>query len=104
MLMKKLILVVIMSLAVAGGMKEAGAVPCCCSSSMGAGIVEDNKDTVVGGTDCVTLGEMADHEGIGGPRDPEVQGDSGAADGHSGSHQHGPAHETASPIVQEDPK
>jgi hypothetical protein len=65
---------------------------------------EDNKDTVAGGTDCVKLGEMADHEGTRGPHDPDVQRNSEARDGHSGSHQHGPTHETASPIVQEDPK
>jgi hypothetical protein len=100
--MKKLILAVIVSLAVAGGTKEAGAAPCCCSSSMGAGIAEDNKDTVAGGTDCVTLGEMADHEGTRGPRDPEAQGNSEATGRPSESHQLPPANEAVSPIVQED--
>lgn len=99
--MKKLILAVIMSLAVTCGIKEAGAAACCCSSSTSAGIAEDNKDTVSGGTDCVTLGEMADHDGTRGPSDPELQRNSEARDGHSGSHQHGAAHEAASPKVQE---
>jgi len=100
--MKKLILAVIMSFVFAGGVKEAGAVACCCSSSMGEGAAEGNKAVVAGETDCVTLGEMADHEGTKRPRDPEAQGNSEAPGDHSGSHQRGPAHEAASPIVQED--
>ena len=100
--MKKVILAVIIGLVVAGGIKEAGAAACCCASSMSAGITEGNKGTAAGGTDCVTLGQMADHEGTRGPRDPEAQGNSEAIGGHSGSHQHGPANEAPSPIVQED--
>ena len=100
--MRKMILAVIMVLMATGGMNEAWAAACCCGSSMSAGITEGNKGTVAGGTDCGTLGEMADHEGTRSPRDPEAQGNSEAKGGHSGSHQHGPAHEAAPPIVQED--
>ena len=98
--MKKVVLALVMSLAVTCGIKEAGAAACCCSSSMSAGIAEDNKDTVAGGTDCVKLGEMADHEGTRDPRDPDAQRNNEARDGDSRSHQHGPAHEAASPKVQ----
>jgi hypothetical protein len=98
--MKKVILAVIVGLMVAGGMKEAAAAACCCSASMGAGIPEGDKGTVAGETDCMTLEEKADHDGTKGPRDPEAQGTSEATDGHSGSHQHGPAREAASPLVQ----
>lgn len=99
--MKKVILALVTSLAVTCGIKEAGAAACCCSSSMGAGIAEDNKDTGAGGTDCLTLGEMADHDGTRGPRDPQAQRNSEARDGHSGSHQHGLANEAVSPKVPE---
>jgi hypothetical protein len=99
--MKKLILAVIMSLAVAGGIKEAGAAACCCSSRMGEGVAEGNQSSVSGETDCVRLGEVGDHEGTKGPRDPGVPEDSEATGGHSGSHQQGPAHEAASPKVKE---
>jgi hypothetical protein len=100
--MKKLILAVIMSLAVAGGMKEAGAAACCCSISMGAGIPEGSKGAMPGDTDCMTLEEKADHEGTRGPRDLEVQGNSEATGSHSDPHQHGPANEAGAPMVEED--
>jgi hypothetical protein len=99
---KKVILAVIIGLALAGGIKQAGAAACCCGSSTSAGITEGNKAAVTGETDCVALGEKADHEGTRSPRDPEAQGNSEATGGHSGSHQHGPANEAAPPIVQED--
>jgi len=99
---KKVILAVILGLVVAGGMKEAGAAACCCSSSMGEGVAEGNKAAVAGETDCVTLRDMADHEGTKGPRDPGVPENSEATGGHSGSHQHGPADHAASTTVQED--
>jgi hypothetical protein len=43
MLMKKLILAVIMSLAIASAVKEAGAAACCYGSSMGAGIAKTTR-------------------------------------------------------------
>jgi hypothetical protein len=97
-------LAAIMSLAVAGGVKEAGAAACCCSSSMGEGVTEGNKAAVAGETDCLTLGATADHEGTRGPRDARVPENSEATGGHSGSHQHGPADDAAPTIVQEDPR
>lgn len=100
--MKKLILAVLMSLAVADGIKEAGAAACCCSLRMGEGVAEGNQGSVSGETDCVRLREMADHEGTKGPRDPGVPEDSVATGGHSRSHQHGPANEAQAPLVQED--
>ena len=52
--MKKVILLVIMGLVVAGGMKESAAMARCSGSNTGAGITGGSHGAMSGGPDCVS--------------------------------------------------
>jgi hypothetical protein len=105
--MKKVILLVILGLVVAGGMNEAGAMACCSGSNTGAGMTGGSHGTMPGGTDCISGHEMtasqsgmAVDEGTINYCDPVGSVSSDSASGHSGSHQHGIADKPEAPMGQ----
>jgi len=107
--MKKLMLLGILGLVVAGGMNEAGATSCCSGSKMGADLTAGNPSAMPDPPDCIRGHQMmasqrgmAGHEGTVNHCDPSKPVTSGSTTGFSGSHEHGIAHEAQSHIEQKD--